>query len=129
MLYFLYRKLGGNRLNQRIKLRRKNMRLTQSELAKRINVSPQVVSNWERSYTTPSSEDIKRLAEALDCTADFLLGNTDDPDTVTPEEEFNSFISDPDLQVWYQELPKSSEEELRQLKDIWEVIKKEKKQD
>lgn len=113
-------------MNQRIKLRRKNMRLTQSELAKRINVSPQVVSNWERNYTTPSSEDIKQLAEALDCTADFLLGNTDDPDTVTPEEEFNSFISDPDLQVWYQELPKSSEEELRQLKEIWEIIKKEK---
>lgn len=110
-------------MNNRIKERRKSLRYTQAELAKAINVSPQVISNWERRYTTPSSEDIKMLAEAMNCTADYLLGKTDNP-SETDGSAVERFFDDPDLETWYRELPESDEEELRQMKEIWEIIKK-----
>lgn len=62
----------------RIRDQRKKMRFTQKQLAERVSVSPQVVSNWERGYTEPSAEDISCLSEALDCPGDYLLGKNVD---------------------------------------------------
>ncbi|MDL0421375.1 helix-turn-helix transcriptional regulator [Caldibacillus thermoamylovorans] len=59
----------------RIKKKRKEKNLTQSELGKLVNVSSQVISNWERGYTGLSHDDIAKLATALDVSTDFLLGN------------------------------------------------------
>lgn len=61
-------------ISERIKEQRKKMRYTQKQLADKVNVSPQVISNWERGYTEPSADDINKLAEKLDCTSDYLLG-------------------------------------------------------
>jgi len=104
-----------------IKMRRKSLNWTQSDLSKAINVSPQVISNWERQYTSPSSEDIKVLAEVMDCTTDFLLGKTDDP---TPRKHDELFFDDPILNQWYKEIPKEiNENEFRKLKQMWEIMK------
>lgn len=62
-------------LGDRIRGERILLNLTQKELATRINVSPQVISNWEREYTIPDLNDIFRLAEVFDCSTDYLLGN------------------------------------------------------
>ncbi len=59
----------------RIRKKRKEKNLTQSELGKLVNVSSQVISNWERGYTGLSHDDIAKLATALDVSTDFLLGN------------------------------------------------------
>lgn len=71
------------------------------------------------------------LANALDCTTDFLLGRTENPEfTKKPQDdeiEFQAFINDPELGIWYKELPKSDEDELRKLRMIWEMIKNEHK--
>jgi len=66
-------------IGTRIREKRKEKRYTQSELAKIVNVSSQVVSNWERGYTDPNHEDVARLAEALDCSSDYLLGRVNNP--------------------------------------------------
>ncbi|MFY2158227.1 helix-turn-helix domain-containing protein [Cytobacillus firmus] len=63
----------------RIKEFRKKNNLTQTQLAKKVNVSSQVVSNWERGYTSPGPDDIVKLSKTLDVSADYLLGNTDEP--------------------------------------------------
>ncbi|HAS00578.1 MAG TPA: transcriptional regulator [Brevibacillus sp.] len=57
----------------RIKALRKQKKWTQQELAARVNVSSQVISNWERSYTNPNHDDIYRLATSLDVSADYML--------------------------------------------------------
>lgn len=62
------------RIGDRIKLKRKEKRLKQTELAKMVNVSSQVISNWERGYTDPSHDDVARLAKALNCTTNYLHG-------------------------------------------------------
>lgn len=56
------------------KLRQKR-RWTQSELAKKVNKSSQVISNWERGYTSLFHDDIVSLAKAFDVPTDEILGN------------------------------------------------------
>ncbi|WP_421100989.1 helix-turn-helix domain-containing protein [Sporosarcina psychrophila] len=64
-------------IGSRIKVKRKENRFTQIELAKLVNVSPQVISNWERGYSDLSSNDVSRLADALNCSTEYLLGKTE----------------------------------------------------
>ncbi|ABZ83296.1 helix-turn-helix domain protein [Heliomicrobium modesticaldum Ice1] len=64
-------------IGNRIKHLRKQRGLTQPQLAKLLNVSPQVISNWERGYTpTIAPESIDKLASILETTSDFLLGRS-----------------------------------------------------
>lgn len=73
-------------VGNRIRDIRKKLNLTQGELAKKINVSAQVVSNWERGYTTPNAADIEMLAKALDVEPNFLYGFTDDPTIIEDKD-------------------------------------------
>lgn len=66
-------------VGKRIREIRKKFNLTQSEFAKKVNVSSQVISNWEREYTKPNSEDIQRIASTLDINTEYLYGRTNDP--------------------------------------------------
>lgn len=62
----------GN-IGNRIKKLRKYRNLTQQQLAAQVNVSSQVVSNWEREYSNPDHDDISRLAKVLEVSADYIL--------------------------------------------------------
>lgn len=63
-------------IGAKIKSRRKQLQLTQAQLAEKVSKSPQVISNWERGYTPSlSPEHLKGLCTALQCTADYLLAS------------------------------------------------------
>lgn len=65
-------------LKDKIKSLRKSKGLTQSQLGKLINKSSQVISNWERGYTSSiNQDDIKNLANALSVSASDLLEDID----------------------------------------------------
>ncbi|AMA72738.1 hypothetical protein ACH33_07650 [Aneurinibacillus sp. XH2] len=66
-------------IGRRIKEQRQKLKWTQKELAEKVNVSSQVISNWERGYTTPNSDDVALLSKALDISSDYLLGHSNDP--------------------------------------------------
>lgn len=53
--------------------RRKELGLTQEQLAQKMNVSPQAVSKWENS-SYPDSELLPELAKNLDVSLDYLFG-------------------------------------------------------
>lgn len=53
-------------IGNNIRNRRKELNLTQYDLAQRVHKSAQVISNWEREYTTITIEDLLALADALD---------------------------------------------------------------
>lgn len=55
------------------------------------------------------------------------LDNSQDSTIDKEEADFLAFSNDPELQVFYKELPESDEEAVRRLRDIWEIIKHEKK--
>ena len=53
---------------------RKRQNMTQMELADRMNVSYQAVSNWERGNSMPDIAKLPELAEIFGITVDELLG-------------------------------------------------------
>lgn len=64
-------------IGSRIKKRRKHLKLTQEQVAERIDISNQHMSNIERAKSIPSTETIMKLAAALDTTPDeFLVGSS-----------------------------------------------------
>lgn len=57
-----------------ISKRRKELGLTQNQLASALNISFQAVSKWENGLAYPDIEMLPRLAAELNTTADALLG-------------------------------------------------------
>lgn len=61
-------------LGQRISELRTSLGWSQVELAKRLGVAKQTVSNWENENIQPSIEMLVRLARLFNVTTDYLLG-------------------------------------------------------
>lgn len=60
-------------INKNIKKMRTEKKLTQEELAQKINVTRQAVSNWENAKTQPDLETLISIAEALQVDFEALL--------------------------------------------------------
>ena len=56
--------------------------MSQDELAKKTTLQPSAISHFETGARKPSFDNLKRLSDALEVTADYLLGRTDEPDGV-----------------------------------------------
>lgn len=103
---------------------------TQRELANRVNLNVSVMNRIESNERPIKDSELLNFANVLEVSTDYLLGRTDSPSFTIEEkdeQEFQAFINDPELGIWYKELPKSDEEELRKLRAIWEMIRNEKK--
>ena len=64
-------------LGQRIHELRQAMGWSQVELARRLSLSKQTISNWENDNIQPSIEILIRLARVFNVTTDYLLGLED----------------------------------------------------
>lgn len=49
---------------------------TQVQLAEKLNVSKQTISNWENDNIQPSVEMLVKIAQTFNVTTDYLLGLT-----------------------------------------------------
>ena len=56
-----------------LKERRLRIGMNQIELAKQMNVTQGIVSQWENKKIMPSSEKLPKLAEVLQCSIDDLF--------------------------------------------------------
>ena len=71
-------------LGDRIKKQRQRLRLTQEELASKANVlRPRIAELEANRRLVVTSEVVKRLAKALGCTAEYLVGMYEDEDSET----------------------------------------------
>ena len=61
-------------LNQRIRELRCACGWSQVELAKRLGLSKQTISNWENDNIQPSIEMLMRLSKVFGVSTDYLLG-------------------------------------------------------
>lgn len=61
-------------LNEKIKKLRQSYNISQVELAQRLGVTKQCVSNWENDNVLPSIEMLVKIAEQFNVTTDYLLG-------------------------------------------------------
>lgn len=75
------------KIGKRIAELRKKRDMTQFELADRLGISYQAVSNWERGEATPDAERIIVLAAALGISTDTLLLGKEEPERPYTEAE------------------------------------------
>jgi len=61
----------------KIRILREEKRISQKELAKRLEISPQALANYEKGKRMHGINILVRLSEELDVSIDFLLGLTD----------------------------------------------------
>ena len=61
-------------LNERIREVRNLNNISQVELAKKLGVTKQSVSNWENDNIQPSVEMVVKIAKIFSVTTDYLLG-------------------------------------------------------
>ena len=64
-------------MGQRIMVRRKGLQLTQEELAERMGVSTQMISNLELGKKAIRPENLSRLCGILQVSSDFILNGVD----------------------------------------------------
>ena len=76
-------------LGKRIMQHRKDMGLTQDQLAEKLGVTAQAVSKWENDLSCPDINMLPRLAEVFGTTTDALLGHEKvyEAEVVQPEPE------------------------------------------
>ena len=63
-------------IGERIMALRKEKSISQTELAKRLNVSRQAVSKWEQGVSAPDTERLIQLAEILGTEVEYLATGT-----------------------------------------------------
>jgi transcriptional regulator with XRE-family HTH domain len=85
---------------------RENKNLSQSEVAKLLGTNHSIIGKYERDEVKPTIDVVKKLANILDTTVGYLLGETEESDlfkdkkmlqrlqdiTRLPEQERNSIL-------------------------------------
>lgn len=102
-------------IGDRIRQLRAKKGFSQSELARRSNLTPAAIWQYERGERTPSSEALVGLAKALGVSAGYLLGSH--------EPELKDLLMDEELQVMFRGLPKLSEEDKQKLVEYYLFLK------
>ncbi|MDE6411633.1 MAG: helix-turn-helix domain-containing protein [Clostridia bacterium] len=73
-----------SKICERIKERRKELNMTQKDLADAMHVSNQLISKWETGESVPSLEYLQQLSEALNTSVNNLMG--EEPSAPAPSE-------------------------------------------
>ena len=63
---------------ERLKILRKQVKLTQAQIAEKLNISQQTYASWERGVKKPTQENLVKIAQVLDVTVDYLVGNSEE---------------------------------------------------
>lgn len=64
---------------------RTEAKMTQADLAQRLNYSDKAVSKWERGESCPDIHILKQIADMFEVTVDFLLSENHDDKTELPK--------------------------------------------
>lgn len=103
------------KLGQNIKKYRKEIGLTQTELAKRVDAIQTDVHRWEAGKVTPSIESLKKLAKALRISVDSLL--------FTEKEKKHLKIADKDLLNKLRDIEELSTEDRAMIANMIDALK------
>ena len=95
----------------RLRATRERRNLKQSELAERAELQAAAVSHFETGRRAPSFENLRRLADALNVTTDYLIGRTNEP-----------VSSGPNIEKLFRSADEMSEADLKALADFAEIL-------
>jgi transcriptional regulator with XRE-family HTH domain len=103
----------SSNFSERLRTARELRKLSQAELAEKADLQPSAVSHFESGRRSPSFQNLKALADALQVTTDYLIGRTNEPN-----------VSHAVSQKLYRHAEKMSDEDLQTLTNIAEVLAK-----
>ncbi|MBC1615425.1 helix-turn-helix transcriptional regulator [Listeria booriae] len=104
----------------RIKKLCENRKITIAELERSAGLTSSTIYRWDKN--TPSGDKLEKVADYFNVSVDYLLGRDE---AFNEEKEFEAFANDPDLLVWYRNLPEHDADELRRLRALWAIVKDE----
>lgn len=64
--------------SERIKALRKQAKLTQVDVAEKLGISQPAYASWERGVKRPTQENLVKIAQILNVSIDYLVGNSDE---------------------------------------------------
>jgi len=99
----------------RIKDRRIALGATQTQLAKKAELTPAAISQFESGARKPSFDALSRLAEALRVTTDYLLGKK--------ELDYEDLLTDPRVSVMFRGMMELSESDKEAMLEFYEFLK------
>ena len=78
---------------QRIKKRREELSIQQTELARRVGITKHTLYKYENDIITNiPSDNLEKIAKALDVSPSYIFGWTEKPDLVVDTEQGKIFI-------------------------------------
>ena len=86
-------------MGQRITVRRKSLRMTQDEMAEKLGVSAQMISNLELGKKAIRPENLARVCDVLGLSADFILTGTNTKTAVDAVAEKLTQLTAEELQM------------------------------
>ncbi len=98
-------------LGQRIQELRKNAKLSQGDLAKKINISYPQMSRYEIKDVQPPADVLKRLADVFGVSIDFLVNGS-------LEQKAESSLDDNELLKQFKEVEQMNEDDKSTIKKL-----------
>ena len=93
-------------LAKKIAALRGERRLSQGDLAERLDVSRQSVSKWETGQSVPELDKLIKLADLFGVTVDELVRNGDAPKAAEPSRAGTAPAAQPETKIIYVERPR-----------------------
>lgn len=107
----------------RLRHARESLRkLSQSELAEKTGLQPSAVSHFETGRRSPSFDNLRLLADALEVSIDFLLGRAEEPNDKTRT------AVGPTVDKLYRDAERMSQDDLQTLANFADMLAKKNKQ-
>lgn len=105
-------------LGKQIRSLREKEGLTQKQLAEKLNLPHQNLSNYERNFRQPDYDSLLKIASYFDVSVDYLLSRTNNPNTET-SNSYGGWIKCKDESE--KEFLEQQQEQYRKLKkQMWE---------
>lgn len=101
--------------SERLKDLRKQAGLTQVDVAEKLGISQPAYASWERGVKKPTQENLVKIAQILNVSVDYLVGNseekTDELDNIELLFRMNSKgLTDEEKEIFKKELIEFMEE-------------------
>ena len=74
-------------LSTKLKKLRMSQNLSHADVAKKLEISPSIISGYETGERTPSTENLLALSYLYKCSTDYLLGKSNDKPLVVLDTE------------------------------------------
>jgi transcriptional regulator with XRE-family HTH domain len=107
-------------LGDRMRSLRESKELTQKQLADKLGIPNQNVSNYERGFRQPDYDTLQKIANFFEVSIDYLI--TGNEYRVSSDEMWKELL-DPKTELFFKDLKSAPEEKIEELIRFWEFIK------